>query len=323
MTAVADLYEVLATRRSADAVALVLEQLDVGTPPARIVTDLLAPVMVEVGRGWQRAELSVADEHAASAAVDQALAALAAAAPADRPHRGFLAVVSAEGEWHTLPARMAAELLRWDGWEVALLAGSVPATDLAAWFAAARPDGVVISCALPAHLLGAARVAQVAEQAGVPVVLGGWGVTADRAAALGLRATSDVADLTEAFADPVPHPADLAARRSAARAVEVLVDDLAAALVSRLDDAPAATVADTYLLLDTLTVAVLTGDPQVYVEHVAWWQGVLTARGTDPRVLPDALRAVVELLPDEQVVAGSAAEDGHLLLQDPALVPVR
>jgi methanogenic corrinoid protein MtbC1 len=39
-------------------------------------------------------------------------------------------VTCAEGEWHSLPARMVAEVLRLHGWQVTFLGASTPADHL-------------------------------------------------------------------------------------------------------------------------------------------------------------------------------------------------
>ena len=69
---------------------------------------LLADVQREVGLRWQTRQWTVAEEHAATAIVDIALT--AAALETTPPASEVAAVlVCGEGEWHGLPARMAAE----------------------------------------------------------------------------------------------------------------------------------------------------------------------------------------------------------------------
>ena len=88
---------------------LVIELLDEGTPMGRITTEVLAPAQVRVGQLWESGRWSVADEHVATSITEGALSALThAAVPRRGAHTRHVAVVCVEGEWHSLPARMAA-----------------------------------------------------------------------------------------------------------------------------------------------------------------------------------------------------------------------
>ena len=63
---------------------LALELLADGVPFDDIVIDVLAPVQAELGRRWAAGDLGVADEHAASAAVEDLLVRLGATAEQSR-----------------------------------------------------------------------------------------------------------------------------------------------------------------------------------------------------------------------------------------------
>ena len=63
---------------------LALELLGYGVPFDDIVNDVLAPVQAELGRRWAVGDLGVADEHAASAAVEDLLVRLGATAETSR-----------------------------------------------------------------------------------------------------------------------------------------------------------------------------------------------------------------------------------------------
>jgi len=201
------LLQIVLARSTRDAAAFILAQLDAGQALATLVTEVLAPVQVEVGERWQRNALSTADEHAATAVVDNALATLALTGSAGQfVDRGSMAVVCAEGDWHTLPARMAAELWRWDGWDVIFLGGSLPPGDLGTWLSAARPDVLAVTCSVPLFIPGTLRVGETSAAAGVPCVVGGRGLGPDarRADALGLRWAASPAGLEAALDAPPP-----------------------------------------------------------------------------------------------------------------------
>jgi MerR family transcriptional regulator, light-induced transcriptional regulator len=106
---------------------------------------LLTPALYEVGLRWQRAEISVADEHVACSICEWLLFALAGRVRRP-PATGPRALVGcSQGELHSLGARMIAHVLAEHGWTVLLLGADTPA---AAWpqiVRARRPDVAVLS----------------------------------------------------------------------------------------------------------------------------------------------------------------------------------
>ena len=148
--------DALARRDRKAAVRQALGLLEAGTPIQDIVQGLLARSQAEVGRRWETNQWSVADEHAATAITDAVLGVLAwrIEAAEDQDH---VVVTCAEGEWHSLPARMAAEVLRLHGWEVTFLGASTPADHLRRFVAEVDTFGVVVSCSVPIFLGGALR----------------------------------------------------------------------------------------------------------------------------------------------------------------------
>lgn len=305
-----DIVESRSVRAAAD---FVLAELDAGQPSGGLVSDVLAPVQVEVGRRWQRNDYSVADEHAATAIVDNALATLAvtAPAPAGAPV-GSVAVVCAEGDWHTLPARMAAELWRWDGWDVLYLGGSLPPADLASWLEDARPDVLAVTCSLPIFLPGVVRVAEVARDEGIACVAGGRGLGENdrRASRLGVRWAGSPAFLSAALEGraPAPDAADLADRRRSAQRLEAVTDDLVEQAMRLLGDRLpamrqftsrqlASTARDYRYILQFLSAAVFADDPPLFGEFLGWLQEVLTSRGLPQTVLPKSVSALYDVLP--------------------------
>ena len=164
---------------------------------------LIARSLVEVGRLWQAGRISVADEHVATAVAQSVIASFyptfpwAAAGP-----RGIVGCV--EGERHELGARMAADLLVHDGWNVMYVGADVPLASLVEIVVRTRPVFVGLSFALAERLPHVRdTIARLRREApGTRLLLGGRGVAADAAAAQDLGA------------DAVAH--------SAASAVEVI-----------------------------------------------------------------------------------------------------
>ena len=114
------------------AIDVAIGLLDAGVPAERVLLDLVAPAQAEVGERWARNEWSVAQEHAATHISEQVVAAVAAHAN-PRPTGGRVVVACMDGEWHALPPRLVAEVLRLRGWQVTFLGASVPAAHLVSY----------------------------------------------------------------------------------------------------------------------------------------------------------------------------------------------
>ena len=148
--------------------------LDAGVPAERVLLDLVVPAQVEVGERWARNEWSVAQEHAATHISERVVAAVAGYAD-PRPTRGRIVVACMDGEWHALPPRLVAEVLRLRGWQVTFLGASVPAAHLVSYLHRHDAYAVALACALPMRLPYAHRMIEACRRSDVPVVVGGRG----------------------------------------------------------------------------------------------------------------------------------------------------
>jgi MerR family transcriptional regulator, light-induced transcriptional regulator len=130
-----------------------------GMPVRRIYLDVLQPTLYEIGRRWSHAEISIAQEHLATAATQAAMARLAGSLSegARRLRPGTAVVACVSDELHAVGGRMVADFLEADGWRVVFLGQLTPGSDLAALAAEQGATLVAVSAALPE------RVPQVAE----------------------------------------------------------------------------------------------------------------------------------------------------------------
>jgi hypothetical protein len=149
--------DALARRDRKAAARQALGLLEAGAPVQELIQGLLGSAQAEVGRRWEANQWSVADEHAATAITDAVLGALAWRIEAAED-QGHIVVTCAEGEWHSLPARMAAEVLRLHGWRVTFLGASTPADHLRRLLA--EVDAVGWSLAARCRSFSAARSAR-------------------------------------------------------------------------------------------------------------------------------------------------------------------
>jgi DNA-binding transcriptional MerR regulator/methylmalonyl-CoA mutase cobalamin-binding subunit len=140
--------------------------------PEIVCTEVLQKGLADIGEGWYQGEISVQQEHFASALAMRRIDALIAAAPpATRPGR-FLAA-NPPGEEHDFGLLLITYLLRRRGWEVAYLGANVPLNRLAATLQLTSPRLVL---AVAQTLNSAASLRDMADALGshrVPLAYGG------------------------------------------------------------------------------------------------------------------------------------------------------
>ena len=314
MSQAGTVLELIQARRRDDALELVRSAArDAGLAAA---VKLLAEVQQAVGDLWQQNELTVADEHAATAVVDLALAAACLEAER-RPHApgGTVVVACAEEEWHVMPARMFAEQLTAAGWDVVFLGASTPAEHLQRFVAAEQPAAVAVSCTVPLYLHGARRAIAASHAAGVPVLAGGaaFGTAPNRAAAIGADAWAStldgaVATLSRWVSNRPPLAAPLvddAPALAAGAERPMIVERAMSALASRyppLADYTSGQLARTREDLDYILrfaeASILTGDDSIITSFASWLKSVLAARGLPDGILPLGIGVLQECLPE-------------------------
>jgi methanogenic corrinoid protein MtbC1 len=306
---VARLLELAADGHPRPAITLGLQLLAAGTPVERIIRDVLVPVQRQVGELWESNQWRTADEHAATAVVDGVLGALSLETAIPDAPRGTVVVACAEGEHHTLPARMGAEILRADGWEVTFLGGSLPADDLQRFTAQRVPDAVVISCTTPLVLGGARRCFTAIGELGLPAFAAGaaFGDNPGRALRLGaqgwLGQGMDLATLladNSQVAEAIPAPREaLALQLDHDALVESCLSLMVARIPAMATYSPAqlrSTRTDLTYILGFLAAAVDLDEDEIFENFLAWLAGVLGSRGVPAVVLDESLQCVGEVM---------------------------
>src|SRR3954452_2897968 len=133
-----------------DAEGTVRAALADGLKPAAVHVAIVAPAMRTVGDLWARDEITVADEHLATAITYRALNAVSAAGgrpPAPSRQRVMLAAL--EGERHVVALQMVADTLEAAAFDVLLLGADVPLGALAAAGARHAPAVLGLSTTMP------------------------------------------------------------------------------------------------------------------------------------------------------------------------------
>ena len=162
--------------------------------------DVVLPVLHEVGEGWARGELSVAQEHFATELVTGRLRGLAREWDEGLGPRAVLACPS--GERHDIGLLCCGLALHRRGWRVTYLGPDTPTEALESTIGLVDPTLVVIGAVQPEPLHAAApALARISRR--VTVAVGGAGATAALAAAAGA---------SHLGSDPVSAAAELSLR---------------------------------------------------------------------------------------------------------------
>jgi methanogenic corrinoid protein MtbC1 len=292
-------FEALVRCDPAAATDLVMDLLESGASLSEIVEEVVAPAQVHVGELWERGEWSVAQEHAATAVTEAAVSAVWVMTVRrqldDGPH---IAVACVEGEWHGLPARMAAALAAEAGAHVTVLGPSMPTDHLRRRLELRDIDVLAVSCTVPVNLRGAANCAAAAHAVGLPVVMGGRAFAGrpQRAGAIG---ADGLVQAPQRLSGPLP-----------AVGGDVLLPEEAL----RLDAVPDTTI-DRIFARVVAAYPGIAGLPAAHQdrtrEDLRWierFTGAAVLTG-DPTVLDDFLASLLRILhgrvPDDVVLAGA------------------
>jgi methanogenic corrinoid protein MtbC1 len=192
------------------ALAMVSALRDSGCSLSEIDVHLIQGALYDIGERWLHNEVSVAQEHLATATVRTVMAEAFSGgdfAPANGRKALFACV---EGNEHSVGLQMVADTYELDGWDVQCLGANIPIRSLIAQVEVFRPDLVGLSVAF-AHQLGTARdtIRQLRERlpSSCPKILvGGGAVNRFKSLADQLGADGHASDALAAlrFARPVP-----------------------------------------------------------------------------------------------------------------------
>jgi methanogenic corrinoid protein MtbC1 len=155
------LYTALAAGDEALA-RLDFDRLAAGTPIVGLCDQVIAPALHRIGLAWAAGELSIAEEHRATA-ICARLIAPRVRQPQGRP-RGVAVTTTPPGEHHALPSLMAAACLREDRWQVHDLGPDLPAAELIGFAEETGATLVVLSSSTADSVRTAAREARELRQ---------------------------------------------------------------------------------------------------------------------------------------------------------------
>lgn len=151
------------------------EALEQGFTVPSIYLDILTPTQVRIGEMWFEGDLNIAQEHLATS-ITLAIMEKLRGGDDNTDKLGVRAIVtSVEGDQHQVGARMMADFLLADGWDVDFLSSPTPAEDLIEFVQARGGDIVALSSTLIGSLSKVKYIADTLHKmdSSLKVLLGG------------------------------------------------------------------------------------------------------------------------------------------------------
>jgi MerR family transcriptional regulator, light-induced transcriptional regulator len=138
------------------AMALLVDCLDRGCHLVDFELHVIQPSLYSIGEKWQANQVTVAQEHLATATVHSVMSAGLLRAPTPKPRNKRVLLACVEGNNHAVGLRMVADAFQLEGYEVQHLGANVPSAALVQHALDWKPDIVGLSVSFP-HQLRAAR----------------------------------------------------------------------------------------------------------------------------------------------------------------------
>jgi DNA-binding transcriptional MerR regulator len=272
-------------------------------PPETVCLEVLRSGVAHIGDGWYRGEMTVQQEHFATALAMRRLEALIVAAPAPtRPGRILVACPPEEN--HTFSPLLLTFLLRRKGWDIVYLGANAPLERMRMTMSAARPQLVILvaqQLRTAATLLALARLLQDER---TPVAFGGMVfnvLPAIRARIpghfLGQRLEEAPLVVEQLMVAPRPYPSleDVAgtyhqAREHYGERRARIEAQLSLVLEQKSIDREHLAIANAELARNIIAALAL-GDMEFVGADIEWVKELLGNRGVPTKLLDDYLKA--------------------------------
>lgn len=160
LTERAFLAAILSGQRQA-ALCIVQEALRNGARHVDIYVDVITESLRSIGSLWEQNEISVAQEHMASAIAQYVIAMIYPRLVPTSPTRGSMVVTGVSGEQHQIGANLVADALEENGWTMRFLGTNLPHSTILSTIEEISADVLCISTTLVANLPSAADLIKV------------------------------------------------------------------------------------------------------------------------------------------------------------------
>lgn len=147
------------------------QALNDGVDIRDLYVEIFQPAMHEIGRLWETNEITVAQEHLATAITQSVMAQLYVYLFA-RPSNGLTLVATCiGGELHELGIRMVADFFELEGWDVYYLGANMPIEDVVNMVNERKANMLAISVTLNNHVPYARELIQAVRTSPIGVTI--------------------------------------------------------------------------------------------------------------------------------------------------------
>lgn len=167
--------------------AVVETALASGITPEGIHIDLLSQALARIGAGWCSGDVSIAEEHRATAIATKIVGRLGMRFSGPGRRRGRVVIGTPPGERHSLSVAIVADLIRGAGWDVVDLGVDLPVAEFVYAVEKSAPVAVIAVSVGSTAILNAAGdlVSALKDSSFVPVIIGGAAIDATTSVGLG------------------------------------------------------------------------------------------------------------------------------------------
>ena len=135
-----------------EALALINQCLDQGRRLVEVELHVIEPALYNIGEKWQANQVTVAQEHLATAIVQSVMTVALLRSPPPSPIGKRVLLACVDGNNHAVGLHMVADAFLLSGWEVQYLGANVPTRALVQQVAVWKPDLVGLSVSFPQQL---------------------------------------------------------------------------------------------------------------------------------------------------------------------------
>ena len=172
-----------------------------GLEPDAVYLEVLAPALAAIGAAWAIGEISIAEEHRATAVTNRLIGRLGPRFNRPGQTRGTIVLGAVAGDQHAVPIAIAADLLRSRGFTVIDLGADTP---IESFVDAATIADRLIAVGISSSTGGVddnviATANAITTQLGCAVVIGGHGIGERARTAHADAITESASDMLDAF----------------------------------------------------------------------------------------------------------------------------
>ena len=151
-TLTAEILHALLNCHRAKAMALVDSEVEAGATIPELYLEVFQPMLREVGRLWQINQLSVAQEHYCTAAVQLMMGRLSPKIFGTKRTGKTMVAACVGNELHEIGLHMVTDFFEIDGWDSHFLSSNIPTKDLLSMLSKTKPAVLCLSATITSHL---------------------------------------------------------------------------------------------------------------------------------------------------------------------------